>query len=444
MSHTFYCGAGKEKITPHENSWSQLRGLMDRKFGGVLDDIYVRVIYLKNDQSASLLISFELDKVPCPEIYLECASEVAKVPKDNILLVAVHTHTAPLAGNRVNEGPNNFAAKPPEVQCAIKEYEAFMKDALQRAVKNAVDSAVPAKFGYGYGNSYINVDRKFPYESLDQNGSTHRQYGIGENYESEISRKVYVFRFEDLKGKPLAFFINYPVHCAVLNAYEAFDGKLGISGDIAGRISYWNEEKYAGAVTLWSSGAAGDINPYIKCQMEYPDPKTGSLISETIQSDGYKILNAISAKHYDDICRINRKIKCETREMVLDGKALYSITDGNKEPFKIRLHMMRLGDIYLLGASGELFDIFAKAIRKRIPREIIVVNHDASFLGDGSYIADDETLMLNHARLPGMMHPNQKAGLFMKDFLEKSVELIESLDPTSKDEENEFSNKHKK
>ena len=111
-----------------------------------------------------------------------------------------------------------------------------------------------------------------------------------------------------------------------------------------------------------------------------------------------------------------------------------SQTEGNDKPFVIRLHMMRLGETYLLGASGELYDCFARDVRKHITaKNLIVINHDASQLGDGSYIADDGTLCLNKPSLPGLMHPNQKPGLFEPSFLSLSRKMYETLDPRAVD-----------
>ena len=43
---SLFCGAAKNIITPSSDLLPDLRGLMDRHFGGVLDDLYVRVIAL--------------------------------------------------------------------------------------------------------------------------------------------------------------------------------------------------------------------------------------------------------------------------------------------------------------------------------------------------------------------------------------------------------------
>lgn len=429
-----FCGAAKGKITPPQELIGELRGLMDRHFGGVLDDLFLRVIALKSGEESQLLITFDLDKVPCPARYLKALSSCTGVPENNILLAAVHTHTAPIAGNRVNEGPNNLLNKPPQVQEATHRYEDFIEKVLTCTALEAVEKMVPARMGVGQGKSYINVDRKQRYETVEEDGSLHGKYAIGQNFEAAIDHTAYLIRFEDFDSNPLAFFINYPVHCCVLNGYGAFDGDLGISGDIAGRVCAWNEEQYPGAVTLWTSGAAGDINPVIMYQLSYPDPKTGRMAHLEPTGDFYNVLTYLAARHYDDIKKINRRLICSEDNVLLGSEVTVSETDGNFEPFKIRLHMMRLGDTYLLGASGELYDVFAKDVRKMIPaRELIVINHDASQLGDGSYIVDDVTLCLHKPMLPGLMHANQKPSLFEPSFLALSRAMYEKLDPRSID-----------
>lgn len=428
MKNKLYCGAAKGKITPPEDLLPNLRGLMDRHFGPVIDDLYLRVIALKNGEDSALLVTFDLDKVPCPKRYLEALAEAIDVPEESILLAAIHTHTAPIAGMRPNEGPNNIAAKPAEVQAATHQYEEFIQKVLIVAAKEAVSKMVPAKMGMGKGKSYIGVDRKQFYET-EIGGAVHRKYGIGANPESPIDRTVYVLRFEDFTGKPIAFFINFPVHCCVLNGHTVFGGKLGISGDIAGNVCRWNEENYPDAVTLWSSGAAGDINPVVMYEMGYPDPMTGRMKGGKVEGDHTEILTCISAMHYDDIKKVNRTITCDQTDVKLGGLAEMSETPGKREPFKIRLHMMRLGEIFFLGASGELYDVFAKNLRKRIAaRELIVVNHDASLMGDGGYIADDETLLQPRPMLPGVGHTNQQPGFFMRSLFEHTASMYEKLD----------------
>ena len=47
MGKKLLCGAARELITPPEDMLNHLSGLMNSSFGGVVDDLYVRVIALK-------------------------------------------------------------------------------------------------------------------------------------------------------------------------------------------------------------------------------------------------------------------------------------------------------------------------------------------------------------------------------------------------------------
>ncbi len=130
MEQQLYCGAAREKITPSADLLGKLRGLMDSHFGGIVDDLYIRVIALQNQGKRVLLISGDLDKVPNPEENLKALETHTGVPQDHILYFSIHTHSAPVTGYRPYEGPNYIARKPIEVQEATKLYEQFILEKL--------------------------------------------------------------------------------------------------------------------------------------------------------------------------------------------------------------------------------------------------------------------------------------------------------------------------
>lgn len=66
MKEQLQCGAGKMKITPREEWLKDLRGLQDIEFTGILDDLYVRALLFDDGCEKSLIVTFDLDKVPHP------------------------------------------------------------------------------------------------------------------------------------------------------------------------------------------------------------------------------------------------------------------------------------------------------------------------------------------------------------------------------------------
>ncbi len=426
MQEQLLCGAARVKITPDLSLLPELRGLKDQRFGGVLDDIFVRVIALEDNGVQALLVSFDLDKVPSPDRLIRRLTQETGIKEELITMTAVHTHTAPIAGARPDEGPNDLTQKPQSVQRAARSYEDDLEAALVLAVKTAVDHKVPCRLGIGMGNSYINVDRRQWYAIKQPDGRIKYKCALGVDPSSPVDRTVTVLRFEDYQGEALAYFINYPVHCCILHTNRLCQNKLGISGDIAGFVSAGLESREEGCTAIWTSGAAGDINPVIQLEMYYPNAATGDMEVHTLDANGYDLLRVVGSRHLADVYGIIQRIKCDQTCARLCGAVAWSETPG-KVPdtqYKVRLHMLRLGDIVLFGASGELYASYARWLKNVLPGDrLIVMNHEASLFAPSGYIFDDETLLLPEADLPGLDHTNMKAGYFISSLTEHVLSM---------------------
>lgn len=403
MGDQLYCGAAREKITPPGEWLPHLSGLMKSSFGGVVDDLYVRAIALQSGSTGILLISFDLDKVPWPKENMEEIRKLVQIPEENILLVSIHTHSAPIAGDRTFEGPNDIAKKLPEVQETTRKYEAFLTEKLLSAVKEACGNLQPVRMRFGYGKSYINVNRLGLYEVKEADGWIHQELGTGTNYEREADRTLFVMSFEDLKGIPVAFFINYPVHNTVmiLNACGQ-DGRVGISADMGGNVSKMLESAYAGSVAMWTSGAAGDLNPIMSNQVYREDAATGKPV-EYYEKDGaipLSMLKTLTAHHFADIQKTLRRLGKGETEVSLSADAMWAETPGRDEsgrdvPYRIRVHRIEIGPVSLVGFSGELYSGIERRIREACGADnLVLVNHDASMVYNTGYIYGDEIFEL--------------------------------------------------
>lgn len=403
MNNQLYCGAAREKITPPDEWLKDLRGLMDCSFGGVEDDIYMRAVALKSGSTKMLLITFDLDKVPWPKENMEEIEKKTGVPKENILFASIHTHSAPIAGDRPHEGPNYIARKAKKVQETTKKYEEFLTKKMLSATQRACDSMKPAIMKYGYGESYINVNRLGIYEVREKDGRIHKEMGTGTNFEREADRRLFVMSFEDIEGNPIAFFINYPVHNTVmiLNTCGK-DGKVGISADMGGNVSKKLEAYYPGSVALWTSGAAGDLNPIMSNQVYREDFHTGKPV-EIYEKDPAiprSMLKTLTAHHFADVQRTIRSLGNRVEDVPLTTGAIWAETPGRDEdghdiPYQVRIHRFGIGPVSLMGFSGELYSGLGKRIREASGTEnLILINHDASMLYNSGYIYGDEIFEL--------------------------------------------------
>lgn len=429
MEQQFYCGAAREKITPPEELLDDLRGLMDSRFGGVVDDLYIRVIALKNKDEKLLLVSGDLDKLPNPKENLEALERKTGVPQDHILYISIHTHSAPVTGDRPYEGPNYIARKPVKVQEATKKYEELILAKLLLAAERALDNMVPATVGYAYGSSEINVNRIAFYEVVDREGNVHTKLGTGTNFNRPADHTLFVMKFADLEGRPVAFFINYAVHNTVmiLNGCGK-DGCVGISSDMGGNVSKYVEKEYEGSVAMWSSGAAGDLNPVMSNQVYREDPRTGAPVEyyEKEPAVPISMLHTLVSHHFADIQKTIRKIGTSVSDTELSAGVLWAETPGRNEegeavPYKVRVQKIAVGPVVLVGFNGELYSELGKEIKNACDCEnMILINHDASLLYNTGYIYSEEAFALAdryEGEIVGMNHTWLQPGYITQELI---------------------------
>ena len=414
------CGAAKVKITPPAELLAGLYGLMGSHYSAVIDDLHVRVLAVSAGNSASLFVSWELDKAPNPETLVPELSKRTGVPEDNILFFGVHTHTAPVHSARPYDGPNAKAKQTPERQAATNKYEEILAGALFEAADKAMSSLQPARIGWGLGESYVGENRVQDYYVKQKDGGVKKTVNIGSNPKGNCDRTLFVLKAESLDGKPIAFFVNHAVHCCImiLNNYDGNMG-VGISADLAGQVSSLIEEKYPGSVALWSSAAAGDVNPIMMNQYNYADPITGEHreYKKYKSADPAKLmLFTLSRRQFAEAESVIRDIKCETTQADVKGGTEFAsvpANDGTGNPssdevYQVRLRAVKIGDVEFCGASGELFTSLGAQIKKAgTAAYTVVINHECSLLVNSGYILDDDALERtlqpdgSHDGLPG-------------------------------------------
>ena len=427
------CGASKQKITPPAHLLPDLNGLGNIVFADVLDDIYVRALVLGDGQEKILFVVFDLDKVPYPEKYLPALSAQTGIPEEHIALLSIHTHTAPVTGWRPTEGPNFILRKPEHVQKATHEYEAFLEQTVQTAVAEAMASMQPVRIGWGRGESYININRLQDYFVRKDDGTVEVCVGLGQNPVAEVDRSLFVLKIEDLQGNLVACLTNYAVHnCVMIGNRCAKDGGTFLSSDLGGNVSQMIEENHPGCVALRTSGAAGDVNPVLSNEIFYPDPKTGAQTAYLLP-DGddapLMMLKVLSARHYADVLRVLEQTTCEEKSVDVAGMVQWTeMPSKGEEPYRIRVHLMKIGDLGLWGVSGELYSSIGKAIAQNLPIGThYILNHDASLITNTGYIYDDETLARDREEtLPGRRNNEILPGYAKEALLSATAEMWNS------------------
>ena len=402
------CGTAKQRITPPPELLPRLVGLKQYRFAGVLDDLYVRALALGDEDGCALLLSFDMTTAPCTQDFLEQISRETGIPVERILFFSIHTHAVPF---------NDIDLERREEQdedtlTACREYTVFLHERALRAAKDAVASMIPARMGWAWGESFVNVVRLQEYTYLDEAGLTFPVCNLGTDPSRPADRTLFTLRVEDLEGKALAFLVNYPMH-NVTTIWNDFDGSgaMGISGDVGGRVSRLLEEEYPGSVALWSSGAAGDLNPLMLNEVYLPDPHTGRTYFQPVKglNTALYCLQIMSERHYADVKRTLRSVECGQDVGDVAGVVEWSVTPGvdcvrhhgappefltgpDVPEHTVRLQMVRVGGLILLGVGAEVYSSIGAQMRAAGPKDTVLITHNASTLCCSHYLLDDETI----------------------------------------------------
>ena len=445
MGQKLYCGTGKENITPERELLVRLPGLMGGHFSGIVhDEIFVRALLFQSGEQAALLVEFDLDKAPDPVENLAAIEAEFGLTQDQVLFFAVHAHTAPISSVRPFEAMNSTESKTPVEQAAMREYAPFIRERMLKAVREAFASLQPVRIGWETGKSYINVNRCQRFEVEDADGTLHECCALGADPEGPVDHTLFVLKAENESGETVATFVNYAVHCvAAISNDSDGNGGVAVSGDIAGVTAQMVEAKYGG-VCVWSSGAAGDVNPIFMNQYYYPNPENGAFCEHRIRGAeaAFAELAVLSGRHFDDIKRVLRRIECTCGEADIRTAGAWSKTPGRRvvkkgkgpdapadifvgegvEPYPVRLHTVQIGDLALCGISGELYTTLGWAVQEASPAaHTCIINHDACLLTNSGYILDDATIARCEGNLPGHFIPGAGESAILPGYVKDSL-----------------------
>jgi hypothetical protein len=387
---TLQVGAARVDITPPEDAALPMSGYSGRKegFQKIRDRIYARAIVLHDGANSAAIVTWELIGVPNP-VWSQVSQQVAKetgIAPEMLLVAGVHSHSAPSPAGMY--GP----ADPKSVA-----YTAKAVDGVVEAVRRAKASLQPARVGAGAGRAYVNINRR--------ESSPDRGWVLGFNPEFPSDKTVAVVRFETTSGKPIALFINYPVHAVVMGP-----SNYQISGDLAGATSRFVEQHYRGKpgsgprgdtgaglrlrpeeaagddgiVALWTSGAAGDQNPVSLAAGS--DFTMVDALGKILGEEAVRVASRIRTTANVRLRGAQQVINCPGRRLVrAEQSREYKSVDA--DPVGIRLGLLRINEIALAGVSGEVLTGVARHLKQASPfTHTIMVTHAN---GSSGYIPDD-------------------------------------------------------
>ena len=387
-------GAAIRDVTPtKDNDLLPMPGLgrLAPDFAGVINPIHSRVIAFGMGDTRALLICTESGKGPLGDQFAARISEHTGIPVEAIFFTSTLSHAAP----EVSRG-NLTLDESPDDGNDIK-WARMTLELICDAADEALANMQPAEAYIGYGESYINVNTIYPY-TLDEDGSTIN--AMGYNLAGDTDPTLVVIRFDDMSGDPIAFIVNYACHGTTMTGNSAYYGATGIDPDFCGQISVLLEEKYDGAVAMYTAGAAGDLGPFISNQIIYPDPYTGEYV--TVYASDTLLRDEVAFMQYNDIKQVlkNGMEKVDVDVVAYAEDATLLPGEDGKDGVPLSLQLLRIGDIAFVGTTGELYHSIGAYIRENstLPYTVIVDNTWNWENARTGYIPDDAGLMTYDAK----------------------------------------------
>lgn len=354
---------------------------------GIHDPLYAKALVL-DDGSTKLavvttdLLSLDFELVDKTRSLIE---EVG-IPPTNVMLNSSHTHS----------GPATISLH------GLGEPDPAYLDVLYRKIIGAVimanDRLFPAKLGYGRGAVQIGVNRRE--KRADGN------MVLGTNPQGAIARYVDVIRVDEDSDKrdacTKAIFFSHAAHPVVLGG-----SNLLISADYPGYATSTVEMIKKESTAMFAQGCCGNINSNPVGRTFKDAKRLGTIlgsavigVAEQIESIDEVELNAESKmlklplqdplpeseaqKLVDQYAEELTKVKEQGlgRPHSYRAQGMYDWAsdmlklsrEGNVERFqKFETQVMKIGDIALVGLSGEVFVDFALEIDERAPSNINTV-----------------------------------------------------------------------
>ena len=220
-------GISKQKITPSEPMYLDGQGSRVGKSQGVLDDIYVTALVLKQTETY-VWLSYEfvdMQRVYSEEIMNRVADAI-HVPAHHVIVSFTHTHSAPC----LQLDPLwSFHYAPEET----KAYREWIIEQTIIAIKHAVDTSCECQM-------YTAVK------------TIEGCYGNRNGITREKDNKVQLLQFRS-GHETIATVVNMACHPTVLGPSNYF-----ISGDVFGRLQAMLNKAW-GCEVFMMQGAAGDM-----------------------------------------------------------------------------------------------------------------------------------------------------------------------------------------
>jgi hypothetical protein len=402
-------GYGKVCVTPPMGSPAG-KGLY-HALESVIDDIYVRAVYIETDSRRVLIAAMEaVGLYPADIDYFTAGiAQATGLKPDEIIIHATHTHSGPGSRWEIGDVLEPFGIKG---FGGTAQYRKTVAEGFIGAAKAAVESAEPCRMAYSEAKvTGVASNRRLPVEGTNTvvfRPSRPRK-DLRERPEGVIDPTVRVVLFRSDSGKRTIGICNYCCH----PSSGGGDHSPYLSADFPGYGMRFVEGRVHGLEMMHLTGTCGDINPGAHVtgySTDIEDRKKDIVLLGTRYGEAlWEAVRAANDWRTADHLRLRwadvslplspeRPGTTECRERISQAAAQYKTTGvlspelhrlaqaylvglrGTRSSVPTRLAAMKLGDICFTFLPGEIFLQFGESLRSVSPGPLLNVAlcHDYS------------------------------------------------------------------
>jgi hypothetical protein len=453
-----YIGGATVSITPDQPV--ALSGQMHTRISQQVDSpVTATVLALESRDGAKVLdqaIMVSCDLVAIRDGVLDrvrqrVSQRISDLDVNKLFLSATHTHTGPVMREAAYKLPDEGVMRP-------NEYLDYLADQVATAIDRAWSSRRPGTVGWGLGYAQVALNRRSVYADgrAQMYGATNLSDFRGlEGYEDH---GVEVLCFWDENDRLFATAIN--VACPA----QEVESKSAVDADFWHHVRQQLREKHGDQLlVLGWTGASGDQSPHlmIRKQAEERMRKLRGLtrledIARRIVFAWDEAFEGARQERNADVPLVHKvqQIELPLREVTEQEVAAVKkriealakdpdnqrrvgwhqrVVDrfqqqqsGTAEPYRMELHVIRLGDIAIATNDFELYTDFGIQIKARSPAlQTFVIQ----LAGPGSYVPSQRAV--EGGGYSAIVESNQVGPEGGQALADRTVELLKTLWPDS-------------
>ncbi len=370
---------------------------------GIHDPLHAKAVVFESGGVKAAIVACDLTSIPVHLIAAarEQVARISRVPPENVMITATHTHTGPNIRPRFY--PTAASAQMKVATDYLERLPQLIAESVQLAERNLTEARLHAAIGQVPGLAF---NRRF----LMKDGTVVSNPAKGQD---ELLVNVVrpagptdpgmpVLYAEALDGKPLATVINFALHLDTTGGFH-------YSADFPYQISrILADVKGPGMLSHFTIGAAGNINHYYLLDPKKPRrtkgyheaARIGTLVAAEVVRT-YEQLQPLATAPIKVSREMVRLILHEQKAPAIarqfgnkpsfhDGEMMVTLVDG-KYTFEAEVMVISVGDeLAFVGMPGEMFVELGLAVKQNSPYQFTFLNALAN--GAIGYVANRKAM----------------------------------------------------